>query len=294
MKGTNDRFADFYATAAVEHHDMGDATVAVRRFGSGPALVFIHGFPTHGYTWRFLLPALSERFTCFTVDLAGLGDSRWSAKTDFRFTAQARRVAALLVKLGIDRCSLIAHDTGATVARLVAIAEPGRVASQVLINTEMPGHRPPWIPFFMWTAALPGAALSFRPLLASSWYLRSAMGFGAFYMDRRLFDDSGRLGPYVDPLLASHERLQGMLGYLTGIEWKLVDGLRERHAQLKGPTLLVWGEDDPTFPVAHAERMVPQFEGRAKLMRIARTSLMPHEERPEAVLAAVMPFLDTN
>jgi len=289
-KPTGDAAA-LFAAAKVEFHEIDDATLAVRRFGSGPALVFLHGFPTHGYTWRFLLPSLAERFTCYTIDLAGLGDSRWNAKTDFRFTAQARRVNALLARLGIEHCSLVAHDTGATVARLVALNDPGRVTALALINTEMPGHRPPWIPLYCRTASLPGASLSFRPLLGMSWYLRSGMGFGAFYSDRRLFDDPTRLGPYVDPLLASGERLQGMLGYLAGIEWKVVDGLRERHAKLAGPTLLVWGEDDVTFPVAHAERMVPQFDGRARLVRISHASLMPHEERPDVVLDAMLPFL---
>ncbi|MFN2428082.1 MAG: alpha/beta fold hydrolase [Candidatus Binatia bacterium] len=288
---TRDAFAAFYAAAAIEHHEVDDATLAVRRFGSGPAVVLIHGFPTHGYTWRFLLPQLAEHFTCYTVDLAGLGDSSWSARTDFRFTAQARRVNALLARLGIGRCAIVAHDTGATVARLVALADPERVASLALINTEMPGHRPPWIPLFCMTARLPGAALSFKPLLGSKWYLRSGMGFGAFYSDRRLFDDPTRLGPYVDPLLQSGERLRGMLGYLAGIEWNVVDGLREQHARLEGPTLLLWGEDDVTFPVAHAERMVKQFAGRATLVRIRHASLMPHEEEPDEVLNALLPFL---
>ncbi|HXC50242.1 MAG TPA: alpha/beta hydrolase [Candidatus Limnocylindrales bacterium] len=283
--------AKTYRSAAVEHHDLGDASLAVRRFGSGPALVFIHGFPTHGYTWRFLLPELAKNFTCYTVDLAGLGDSRFDARTDFRFTAQARRVAELLAKLGIERCALVAHDTGATIARLVALAEPSRVRRQALINTEIPGHRPPWIPLYCRTAKLPGAALSFRPLLSSKWYVRSGMGFGAFYSDHSLFDDPTRLGPYLDPLLSSRERMNGMLGYLTGIEWNVVDGLKERHASLQGPTLLLWGEDDVTFPVAYAERMVPEFAGRAKLVRIPRASLMPHEERPEAVLESLAPFL---
>jgi pimeloyl-ACP methyl ester carboxylesterase len=292
MSSMGNGAADFYAAARPELHEVGDATLAVRRFGEGPPVVFVHGFPTHGYTWRYLLPSLAARYTCITVDLAGLGDSRWSAKTDFRFTAQARRVNALLEKLGLERCALVAHDTGATVARLVALSDPARVAGQALINTEIPGHRPPWIPLYCATARLPGASLSFRPLLGMQWYLRSGMGFGAFYSDRRLFDDPSRLGPYVDPLLASPERLRGMLGYLTGIEWNVVDGLRERHAQLAGPTLLLWGVDDVTFPIACAERMVPQFEGRARLVRIANASLMPHEEKPAEVLAELAPFLE--
>jgi haloalkane dehalogenase len=292
MTAANGR--EFYTTAPVELHDLGDATLAVRRFGSGPPVLFIHGFPTHGYTWRFLLPALAERYTCITVDLAGLGDSRFDAKTDFRFTAQAGRLNALLARLGIERCAIVAHDTGATVARLVALADPARVSGQVLINTEMPGHRPPWIPFFCMTARLPGASLSFKPLLGMQWYLRSSMGFGAFYSDKRLFDDPSRLGPYVDPLLASPERLRGMLGYLTGIEWNVVDSLRERHAQLAGPTLLLWGEDDVTFPIEHARRMVEQFRGSARLAPVAHASLMPHEEKPSQVLSELRPFLEQN
>lgn len=283
---------DFYAAAPVEMHDTGDASLAVRRFGSGPPIVLIHGFPTHGCTWRFLLPQLAERFTCFTVDLAGLGDSGYDSKTDFRFTAQARRLAALLPRLGIERCALVAHDTGATVARLVALADPARVAGQALINTEMPGHRPPWIPLFCMTARLPGASLSFKPLLGMPWYLRSGMGFGAFYSDKRLFDDPSRLGPYVDPLLASPQRLRGMLGYLAGIEWNVVDSLREKHAKLTGPTLLLWGADDVTFPLGIAERMVEQFRGSARLVPIANASLMPHEEKPREILAEIAPFLE--
>src|SRR5262249_8096709 len=107
---------------------------------------------------------------------------------------------------------------------------------------------------------------------------------------KRLFDDPGRLGPYVDPLLASAERMRGMLGYLTGIEWNVVDGLRDGHRRLAGPSLLLWGEDAMTFPVAHAERMVEQFEGRGRLVGIANASLMPQEEKPDEVLRELVPF----
>lgn len=281
----------FYASAEPSLYPVEDATLAVRRFGSGPALVLIHGFPVHGYTWRALLRKLAERHTCFVLDLPGLGDSGWTDSTDFQFTAQARRVAALLPKLGIGRCALLAHDTGATVARLVALAEPARVAKLAIINTEIPGHRPPWIPLYGRLTRLPGAAAIFRWLLARDRFRRSGMGLGAFYSDRRLFDDPTRLAPYLDPVLASPERMWGMLGYLRGIEWHVVDELREGHSRLKAPVLLLWGEDDVTFPVAVAERMTEQFGGPASFVRIPRAALMPHEERPEAVLASLLPFL---
>jgi pimeloyl-ACP methyl ester carboxylesterase len=83
-----------------------------------------------------------------------------------------------------------------------------------------------------------------------------------------------------------------MLGYLTGIEWNVVDSLRERHSQLAGPTLLLWGADDVTFPLGIAERMVEQFRGHARLVPIANASLMPHEEKPREILAELAPFLE--
>lgn len=285
---------EFYATAALERHEIDDATVGVRRFGSGPALVLIHGFPVHGYTWRALLPKLAAGHTCFVLDLPGLGDSGWSDATDFSFTGQARRLSPLLRKLGIDRCSLLAHDTGATVARLLALAEPVRVAKLAILNTEIPGHRPPWIPLYQKLTRMPGAGASFGVLLRLPWFVRSGMGFGAFYSDRRLFDDPARLAPYLDRVLRSSQRMTGMLLYLRGPEWQVVDALRTRHAEIKCPVLLLWGEDDVTFPIALGEPMTHQFGGAATFVRIPHASLMPHEERPEAVLAALLPFLEKS
>jgi pimeloyl-ACP methyl ester carboxylesterase len=225
------------------------------------------------------------------LDLPGLGDSGWRADTDFTFTGQARRVAALLAKLEIDRCALLAHDTGGTVARLATLAEPARVAKLAILNTEIPGHRPPWIPLYQKLTRVPGSAAVFRVLLRQDWFVRSGMGFGPFYTDRRRFDDPAWLAPYLDPVLASPERMRGMLLYLQGPEWDAVDALRTRHGEIRCPALLVWGEDDVTFPAARAEAMTAQFGGPARFVRIPRASLMPHEEQPDAVLAALLPFL---
>ena len=282
----------FYRSVAVEKRTIEDATLAVRRFGSGPPLLFVHGFPVHGATWRWLLPSLAERFECVVVDLPGLGDGDWTAATNLRFSAHAHRLASLLGEIGLRGVGVIAQDTGATIARHLALAAPDRVAKLALFNTEIPGHRPPWIPFYQRIARLPGAGASFRLLLRSPAFLRSPMGFREFYSDHRLLDDPERLAPYVAPLVASARRTEGMLRYLHGLTWDEVDVLRTRHAELKMPVLFLWGEDDRTFPVALAEAMPPQLGGPTRFVRIPHASLMPHEERPEAVLASLLPFLE--
>jgi pimeloyl-ACP methyl ester carboxylesterase len=66
-----------------------------------------------------------------------------------------------------------------------------------------------------------------------------------------------------------------MLLCLPGSKWEAVDALRMRHAQLTCSVLLLWGEDDVTFPVARAESMQTQLGGPATFVRIPRAPLLP-------------------
>jgi pimeloyl-ACP methyl ester carboxylesterase len=45
-----------------------------------------------------------------------------------------------LSSLAITNHALIGHDTGATIARLIAIARADEVRKLVIINTEIPGQ----------------------------------------------------------------------------------------------------------------------------------------------------------
>ena len=284
----------FYATADIQYHKIEDATIAVRSFGKGPSIVFIHGFIVHGYTWRKILPALAKNYTCHVVDVPGFGDSKWTAKTNFTFTAQAHRLDLLFKSLKLNEYAIIAHDTGASIARLVALLQPNELKKLVLINTEMPNHRPPWIPFHQILAKLPFANFAFRTFFKFDWFIRSPMALKQFYTDRRLFKDPEHLKPYIKPIVDSAEAMTGVLGYLLGIEWKVVDGFKYFHKDIKAKTLILWGENDKTFPVALAENMSKQFSGNCTFIRIPAASLLPHEEKPEEILKNIIPFLSVK
>lgn len=283
-----------FVEAEIHKHKIDDATIAVRVFGNGPALVFIHGYPVYGYTWRKLLPALAKEFTCYVVDLPGLGDSDWTSDTDFSFTAQARRLSKLAASLNIEKYSLIAHNTGATIARLLTLMQPERVKKLVIINTELPNHRPPWIEFYQLSARLPFHQTVFRILLKNKRFVRSSMGFGQFYSDKKLFDDRKNLNPYLEPAITSSRRLNGMLNYLRGIDWDVVDKMKVEHKNIRADVLLLWGEDDKTFPVHLGEEMARQFSTNCRFVRISSASLMPQEERPDKVLEHLVPFLSLS
>ena len=276
----------FFLDAPVQSADIGSARIAYRRFGSGPALLLVHGFPLSGFTWRELLPELSKRYTCYAPDLPGMGETAWTDATDFSFPGQGRTLKAFVDRLGLERYHVLAQDTGGTFARYLALEDVSRVLSLALINTEMPHHRPPWIPlyqFLMRSALSPGAL---AVLLRSRAYCRSRAGFGGCFNDMTLIEGDFR-EHVIEPLIRSPKRRDGMRRYLLGAKWGPVDALAREHARLTMPVRLVWGVDDPTFPIALARDMLRQLP-RADLVEIAGARLLAHEEKPAEVVRAAV------
>ncbi len=279
----------FFLDAPVEMIDTGTARLPLRRFGSGPALLFVHGFPLSGFTWRKVLPDLAKHRTCYVLDLPGLGGSEWTEQTDFSFPGQGRTLKTLVDRVGLERYSVIAQDTGGTFARFLALFDTARVEKLVLINTEIPNHRPPWIPLYQFLMQLPGTTSVFKLLLRSQAFLRSGMGFGGCFNDMSLIEGDFD-AQVVQPLLASDRRMDGIARYLIGAKWAPVDALAQDHARLTMPVQLVWGADDPTFPIGLARAMVGQMPD-ARLVEIPGARLLVHEEKPAEVARATLDFL---
>jgi haloalkane dehalogenase len=236
-----------------------------------------------------VVPLIEPTRTCVVIDLPGCGETKTTDANDFTFRGQAANLAKLLEKLPYERVDVLAQDTGATIARQLAIIAPTRIGKMALINTEIPHHRPPWIEMFQLTTALPGSALSFQLLMRSRAFLRSAMGFGGCFVDKSLID--GEFTElFVKPLIENGERMKGIIRYLRGIDWQLVDGLESEHARIESEVLFIWGMDDPTFPFDDAQPMATQLKKCAGFARVEGAKLLPHEEKPTEVAKHALAF----
>ncbi|MEM8557036.1 MAG: alpha/beta hydrolase [Bacteroidota bacterium] len=288
----------FFLAQPVRYAVTSGAEVAYRRFGSGPPVVFVHGWPFNGFTYRALAYRLRNAHTCIVIDLPGTGESRWSARTDFSFPGQAATLAEMATVLGLDRYAVVAHDTGASIAR--HLADPGsgpgqaldraRLDRLLLFNTEIPGHRPPWIPFYARLVHVPGAHRLFAPLFRTRAFRRAAMGFGGCYADLALLD--GDFKRYVlDPVIASPTKARGLAKYLQGLDWARIDDFARLHPTLDLPVRLVWGAADPTFPVELGRAMAATFPACAGFTAIPHAKLLVYDEFAEAVYPHVATFL---
>ncbi|MEX1000743.1 MAG: alpha/beta hydrolase [Crocinitomicaceae bacterium] len=79
--------------------------------GTGPTLVFLHGFLEDHTMWSSITPAYQENYRCLLIDLPCHGKSRYE-KEICHLSAMAQSVAALLTDLNIDSATVIGHSMG--------------------------------------------------------------------------------------------------------------------------------------------------------------------------------------
>ena len=269
---------------------VGKASVHWHREGSGPPVVFLHGFPLSGHTWDAVVLHLRDRFTCYTPDLIGLGESHSAAGDDYASPGQARALRGMLSELGVESYALVGNDTGGWVARELALLDAQRVSHLVLTNTEIPGHRPPWIPIYQVLAHVPGFGAVLRQLLISRTFRRSPLAFGNCFHDLAHLDGEFH-HRFVEPLIASRERINGAVTFLRNMKFARLDEFRSLHRQLTMPTLFIWGTDDPTFPETRAREMISQFPEVAAFHPIRNAKLFFYEEHPQEVAGLIGSFL---
>jgi haloacetate dehalogenase len=118
--------------------DAGEATIHVRRSGSGPPLLLLHGHPQTGAMWHLVAPRLAERFTVVVPDLRGYGISSKppSAPDHEPYSKRAFACDQLEVmrQLGFERFAVAGHDRGGRTAYRMALDAPERVSRLAVLD----------------------------------------------------------------------------------------------------------------------------------------------------------------
>ncbi|MFF4287569.1 alpha/beta fold hydrolase [Streptomyces sp. NPDC001633] len=94
--------------------------------GTGPLVLFIHGFPESWYSWRRQLPALAAAgYRAVALDVRGYGRSSKPAATDaYRMLDLVEDNVALVRALGEERAVVVGHDWGSSIAAASALLHP--------------------------------------------------------------------------------------------------------------------------------------------------------------------------
>jgi pimeloyl-ACP methyl ester carboxylesterase len=269
--------------ARPERVRAGQATFAVTRCGeAGPWVVLLHGLPGDRHAFDEVARLLSTRARVLAPDLLGFGESD-PAPPGTHAAGQAARLEPLLDALGADPIHLVGFDYGGPTAVHLAARRPGRVASLLLAATNLFPDTPVPAPLRLARVPVLGealfAAMFSRPGLAAMW--RGATGDRSAYPYRSFRRHHGWPGGLRS---ARHVFLQSLRD-LAG----LYGPVAEAAARLGRPSMVLWGDRDPFFPVDVARRTASHLG--APLRLLPGCGHFVPEERPAAVADGVLELM---
>ncbi|MFF9896423.1 alpha/beta fold hydrolase [Streptomyces longispororuber] len=119
--------------------DVNDTTLHYEDEGSGPALLFLHGWGTSGRVWDAQVPDFARDHRVVTVDWRGCGRSarpRWGNTT----AGVVADLVALIDALRLDRPVVVGSSIGGTFATELGLLRPELTAGVVPVGA--PGYWP--------------------------------------------------------------------------------------------------------------------------------------------------------
>jgi pimeloyl-ACP methyl ester carboxylesterase len=257
--------------------------------GIGPPLVLLHGAGDNGLDWRWVMPALAATHRVYAPDLPGSPDSARPA-VDYSPAFFERFVAAFVDGLDIGRATFVGNSLGGLIALRLALSEPARVTSLVLVDSAGLGREVN--PAFT-SVNVPGIAEAAMP------FWRTPPGAYQRALGRTVLLFAHPPGSVPREWLVEQCRLALLSGYLeahVSVLRALVSPLGQREVladrlpSLKTPTLVVWGARDRVFPQSQAREAVAHLSG-GSLVLIPDCGHMPHVECPDRFLAVLGEFL---
>jgi epoxide hydrolase 4 len=107
--------------------------------GTGPLIIFLHGFPEFWYEWKDQLPEFGKDHRAVAPDMRGYNLSEKPPTVDaYQIKNLIEDVRALADHLGYKKFVLVGHDWGGGVAWSFAIAHPEYLEKLVIVNCPHP------------------------------------------------------------------------------------------------------------------------------------------------------------
>ena len=264
-----------------EYLELEGTWVRYNVIGGGPPVLLVHGWLSSSRVWEQLAPRLAQRFTVYTLDLTGFGESD-KPLSGYGVRNGSRLLYAFCAHFGLTRTGVIAHDLGGAMAVKLAADHPDVVGRLVLVATPADDDQID-LPTPLWLATLPVLGPIFYTLGRLAQPVRR-LWMRPFVADPRdlaeeVVEDAGRSTPAAASQTLSISRREISRGRLA------------RQARIiKIPLFLVAGEEDQIVDPQAVGAWASSVD-QAEVCLLDECGHLPMIERTAEFNAQVLAFL---
>ena len=240
----------------------------------GKILILLHGIGASAERWSRVFPTLSRDYRVIAPDIIGFG---YSDKPAVEYTMDffIDFFRSFLDNLGIAKASIIGSSLGGHVATEFAIRFPQMVEKLVLVSPAgMMRRSNPTLDRYIMAALYPE-------------HQRVYEAFSEMVYDPNTVNQETVMD-FLNRMSLSNAKY-AFMSTLVGIRY--APDLRGRLSSITAPTLLMWGENDTTIPLAeyaHQYNGIPNME---ELVVIKKCRHIPHVEKPATFNRILLKFL---
>lgn len=309
--------------------DTNGITMAVYEQGSGPAVMFCHGFPELAFSWRHQIPAVADAgFHAIAPDMRGYGLTG-GPDDPMQYDMQifCDDLVGVMDAKGIDRAVFCGHDWGGAVVWAMARLYPQRCLGIIGLNTA--AGRPAGLPpaddaqandivmtpnYYVATFLPPGQAeavleadvrKTFDFILSQGgiWDAENFPNYPEDSAERQmdLLAMLQRDDPPGDPFLPE-EAMQYFTetyeatGFTGGLNWyraipRMGPIMANAASRIEVPCLYVGAEDDVILPPSSANGM-EDFISDLEKYTVMNSGHWTQQEQPEEVNRVIIDWLN--
>ncbi|KAI6183267.1 AB hydrolase-1 domain-containing protein [Aphelenchoides bicaudatus] len=261
-----------------------------------PLMVFVHGFPSFWWCWRFQLRYFQKDYHVVALDMRGYGESD-KPKGYKNYTVQklSSDLIQFIEHFGKE-VNLVAHDWGAVIAWNVALQKPELIHKLIICNVPEPrafretikGNYKQllssWYMFMFQTPGLAEAVFSAEDYRMLIFLLRKSVKDPENFTDEDAecykFAFSGPNG------------MTAPINYYRAAT-TILDSPQQATALVKPKTLIIWGALDVALIVEGAHNSLKYCE-QAELKILPNASHFVQEDEPQQVNNYMEEFLNSN
>lgn len=264
--------------------------------GEGKLILLLHGFPEFWYSWKKVIPLLSQNHKVVAIDMRGYGQSdKPQAVADYNYKILTKDIAEIISALGYDKAYIVGHDWGGGIAWEFAKLYPKMTEKLIVLNcppaarlmreifTNIQQFKMSWYIFFFQL-----------PFLPQYWLYKNRDTFFWRAMRGKAYNKDNFKKEDIEQYMNAFRHVEDFVGpinYYRAALRALADKTFRGKPVIEADILIIWGTADSFLHTNLLQGIEQYGKKKVSVQLIPQCSHWVQQEQPELVAQYILNFL---